>query len=269
MSAAFAPEASSGRQAVVSLLCFDAAVGPRLRRVKRFASAFQPKARPKRGQPVDAPHLEPRGDRADVLRVLSFGQPSEAAEIHRLLADSLEDVDELDRPLVLVAGELRPTFDELETLAATVAVVKQVAGTDKKVLASLALGQEALAAPIAPRPKTTIGLVRQLEQAASSLQLPPRYVPAEVERVLVEGRKYKRRTVLGDVRMRADLALAGGGEPQLVYLPDTVATSLPSLVAFPVMALCELIPREDFAEAQDDALLAVALGRVIRARPAR
>ena len=45
--------------------------------------------------------------------------------------------------------------------------------------------------------------------------------------------------------------LAEAGVPEVVYLPDTVATSLPSLVAFPGMALCELIPREDFAEAQD------------------
>jgi hypothetical protein len=253
---------------VVSLLCFDAAIAPRLRRSKRFAAVFDPKARPKRAQGVHEPHQEepPRDERGDVLRVLSFGQPADAAEIHRALADSLDDLDDLDPPLVLLAGELRPTFDEVEVLRATVAVVKQVAGGDKKVLGSLAVGQEALAAPIAPRSETTLGLVRQIEQAAASLSLPPRYVPAEVERVLVEGRKYKRRTVLGAARVRAELTPARGGEAMPLYLPETAATSLPLLVAFPVVALCEIIPREDLTEAQDEALLAVALGRMLRSR---
>jgi hypothetical protein len=259
--------ASSDRQAVVSLLCFDANVVPRLRRAKRFASALDPKARPKRAQGVDEPQkaLAP-DERGEVLRVLSFGQPADPAEIHRALTDCLEDLDDLDPPLLLVAGELRPTFDEVEVLRVTAQVAQQVAGGDKKVLGAIAVGQEALAAPIAPRPETTLGFVRQIELAAGGLSLPPRYVPAEVERVLVEGRKYKRRTVLGAPRLRADLVLTKGGEAMPLYLPDTAATSLPLLLAFPVVALCEIIPREDLAEAQDEALLASALARVLRSR---
>jgi hypothetical protein len=261
-----APQASGQRQAVVRLVCFDAAIVPRLRRAKRFAAAFEPKVRPKRPQGVHEPHQEPpRDERSDVLRVLSFGQPAEAAEIHRALAESLDELDELDPPIVLVAGELRPTFDEVEVLRATLAVVKQVAGGDKKVLASLAVGQEALAAPVAPRSETTLGIVRQIEHAASSLSLPPRYVSAEVERVLIEGRKYKRRTLLGADRVRAELT-PRSGEAMPLYLPESAATSLPLLAAFPVLALCEVIPREDLTEAHDEALLACALGRVVRAR---
>jgi hypothetical protein len=265
--AAAEPQASGERQAVVRLLCFDAAIAPRLRRAKRFAAAFEPKVRLKRAQGVREPHQEPpRDERSDVLRVLCFGQPADAAEIHRALADSLDDLDELDPPIVLVAGELRPTFDEVEVLQATVAVVKQVAGGDKKVLGSLAVGQEALAAPIAPRPETTLGLVRQIEQAASSLSLPPRYVSMEVERVLIEGRKYKRRTLLGAPRLRAELTPVRGGEAMPIYLPEAAATSLPLLAAFPAVTLCEVVPREDLTEVQDEALLAVALGRVLRSR---
>jgi hypothetical protein len=259
----FAPESSTGRRAAVSLLWFDAAVAPRLRRAKHLAGIFAPKIRNKRAQHVDSPH-EPRDERTDVLRVLSFGAPVGAPQIHRALADCLDEPDELDRPLCLVAGDLRPSFDELETLATTVAVVKHLAGSDKKVLASLAPAEEAIAAPFSLRPSTLTALVRQIEQAVGSLPLPPRYVPIEVERLLLEGRKYKRRTVLGALRVRATLEV--GGEPLLVYLPDAVASSLPSLASFPAIALAEIIPREDVGEPQDEALLAVALGRVLRAR---
>ena len=258
--------AATQRQAVVSLLSFDAAIVPRLRRAKQFTAVFDSKSRPKRAQGVDTPHQEPKDDRGDVLRALSFGQGADAAAIRRALNDSLDDLEELDPPLLLVAGELRPTFDEVEMLRATVAVVKQVAGSDKKILGALAVGQEALGASIAPRAETSLGLVRQIEQAAASLTLPPRYVSAEVERVLVEGRKYKVRTVLGAARVRADMTLTRGGETMPLYLPETAASSLPLLVAFPVAALCEVLPREDLTETQDEALLAVALGRVLRSR---
>jgi hypothetical protein len=66
--------------------------------------------------------------------------------------------------------------------------------------------------------------------------------------------------------VRADLTLPRSGETMPLYLPETAATSLPLLLSFPVVALCEIIPREDLTEPQDEALLASALGRVLRSR---
>jgi len=264
---ASAPVADGRRQAVVSLLCLDPAIVPRVRATKRLAAALTPRPRPRRAQQVDEPHeKDPPDDRRDVLRVLSCGQPSDAAEIRGALAESLEDQDDFELPLVLVAGELRPTFDEVEMLRAIVAIVQQAAGDNRKVLASLAVGQAALASPIPLRPEATLGLVKQIEVAAASLSLPAGYVPAEVERLLVEGRKYKRRTLLGAPRLRAELTLLRSGEKMPLYLPEAAAISLPLLPAFPVVALCEITPREDLTEAPDEALVAVALGRVLRSQ---
>lgn len=255
------------RQAVVNLLHFDAQVLPRLRRLKKFASIIGSKNRARRNQGIDEPAKDaPSDDRVDVLRVLSCAQPSEAADIHRALTDCLDDIDDFDPPLLLVAGELRPVFDEVDVLRTTISVTQQVAGADKKVLAAIAVGQEAVSAAIPPRPETTMGLVRQIEQAAGSLNLPTRYVPAEVERILVEGRKYKKRTLFGASRLRADLSFARSGEAMPIYLPDAASNSLPLLLSFPVVALCEVTPREDLTESQDEALVVLALGRVLRNR---
>ena len=84
--------------------------------------------------------------------------------------------------------------------------------------------------------------------------------------MLVEGRKYKRRTVFGASWVRAELTPASAGGPMPLYLPESASTSLPSLVAFPVLALCQIIPREDPTEILDEALLTSALARVIRSR---
>jgi hypothetical protein len=260
------PASTSERQAVVSLLCLDEKIVPRVRRSKRFAAALSPNARPRRAASVDAPVAgEAPDDRRDVLRLLSYGKAAEVGEIRGALGDSLDDGEDLDPPILLVAGELRPTFDETEVLRAIVAVVQPVAGADKKILASLAVAQAALGSPNVLRPETSLGIVKQIEQSAASLPLPAGFVMAEVERVLVEGRKYKRRTLLGAARVRADLTLRTG-ETMPIYVPETVSSSLPMLPSFPIVALCEVTPREDLAEAQDEALVAVALGRVLRSR---
>ena len=252
---------------MIDLLSFDPKIAPRLRALKRFAAALAPTGRGSSLQGVDAPRAEVADkDRADVLRVLSCSPPVSAADIRNALADSLDDLVDLDPPFVLAAGELRPLFDEVETLRAAVAIAKPVAGGDKKLLSTLAIAEESLASPVPPRSDTALGLARQIEQASISLSLPARYVASEVERVLLEGRKYKRRTLLGAARVRADLFVGREAAVFPIYVLDSVASSLPLLPAYPVTALCEVRPREDLAETQNEALFAVALGRVLAGR---
>jgi hypothetical protein len=253
---------------VVDLLFFEPSIIPRLRAMPRFADVWAQPSRPRLVQSADAPRAEePPRERADVLRLLSCGRPAELPEIRRALADCLEDLSDFDLPLVLVSGELRPTFDEVETLRATVAVVQPVAGPDKKIAATLALAQEALGAGTPPRPDVAVGLCKQIEQASASLSLPPRYVASHEERMLLEERRFKRRPILGAPRVRAELTIpGGGGDAMLVYLPDGPSASLPLLPAWPVIALCEIRPREDIAETHAEALLAVAFGRVLFSR---
>jgi hypothetical protein len=255
------------RLGVIDLLSFDPKIAARLRTLKRYAPIFAQPARPSALQGVDAPRADaPDRERADVLRVLSFGTPVSASEVRNALADSLDDPFDLDPPFVLVAGELRALFDEVETLRAAVAIARPVAGGDKKLLATLAIAEESLASPIPPRFDTALGLSRQIEQASTALSLPPRYVASEVERVLLEGRKYKRRTLLGAPRVRAELLIGREGASFPFYVLDSVAASLPLLPSCGVTALCEVRPREDVAETQNEALFAVALGRVLHWR---
>ncbi|MFT3767228.1 MAG: hypothetical protein QM820_17155 [Minicystis sp.] len=255
---------------VLDLLFSDPKLAPRLRGMKRFANVWTVPSAPKRAaQSVDEARNEPSGpdrDRSDVLRVLSYARPEEAAAVHRALADSLEEIVDLEPPVVLVSGELRPTFDEMETLKTTVAVAQPVAGTDKKLLAAIAVAQEAIAAPVAPRPDATLGLARAIEQASGALSLPPRYVATEVERLLLEGRKYRRRPLAGAPQVRADLVLSGSSDPMTIYLPDDLASAMPMMLAFPVVAICAVRPREDVIETQDEALFVMAIGRVLQAR---
>ena len=80
---------------------------------------------------------------------------------------------------------------------------------------------------------------------------------------MLEERHFKRRTVLGELRIRAELATPSG-ETVPAYVPAAVASKLPMLPSFPVVLLGELRPREDAQESHAEALLVLALGRVVR-----
>lgn len=255
------------RLAVVDLLTFEPKIAPRLRSMKRLTSLWA--AIPKTKSPLspDEPQrLPPDPDREIVLRVLSCAEGQVPADIRRALGESLDDLSDLDPPLVLCAGELVPKFDDLDALRVSVAVASSVAGTDKRMLSTIAVAQEALSATLPPAPETLRNLAKQIETASGTLNVPPRFLANHVERILVENRNYKRRMILGALRVRADLVFAGGDVFPL-YLLDDAAKSLPLLPSFPVTAVCEVRPREDMAEAQTEALLCMALGRVLYGRP--
>lgn len=254
------------RLAVIDVLTFEPKIAPRLRSMKRLASLWQsfPKAKSQLS-PDEPQRPQPDPDREIVLRVLSYTEGQTPADIRRTFAESLEDQADLDPPLVFCSGELHPKFDEMETLKVSISVANSVAGTDKRMLGAIAVAQEAAAATLPPAPETLRNLAKQMETASGSLNLPPRFLVNHVERILVENRHYKRRMILGAQRVRADLVFAGG-EIIPMYLLDDAAKSLPLLPSFPVMTVCEIRPREDLMEQQAEALLCVALGRVLHGR---
>lgn len=252
------------RRALVDLLAFDGALPRRLRRAKAFAEVladFSPPRVPRRpDEPESDRDREERG-RLDVLRVLSCGVPVD--DLATAVERGLDDANDLELPLFLVGGELRPTFDEVEALRAAVAVAQPLAGSDKRVGAAVAVANDALASsnPI-PR-QTAVGLLRQVESATASLSLPPRYLAEQVEHALLVNRRYRKPTILGEGRVRADL-VTSAGTTYPAYLSEAVSLRLPMLLSFPIVALVELHPREDAAETAADALLVTALARVVR-----
>ncbi len=200
-----------------------------------------------------------------VLRALSFAKSSRGTEVREALTNSLDDAYALEPSVFVVAGELRPSFDELELLRATVLVGSSIAGTDKRMLAALAVAEEALGARLTPPSETLLNLTRAIESASVSLPVAPDFVAGHATRVVLEGRKYKRRTLLGSPRLRTELVMPGG-ETFVLYLPDAVADALPLLSSFPTVIACDVRPKEDHAEADDLALFALAVGRMLAAR---
>lgn len=260
------------RRALVDLLAFDPALPRRLRRSKAFnevLSDFSPPRVPRRPDEVESDRDRDERGRLEVLRVLSCGLPVDTNDLGSAIDRSLDDPNDLELPLFLVAGELRPTFDEVEALRAALAVAQPLAGSDKRMAAAVGVATDALAAPAPPLRQTAVALYRQLETATNQLSLPPRYLAEQVEHALLTNRRYRKPTILGEPRIRADLA-SGSGAAYPAYLSESLGLRLPMLTSFSVVALVELHPREDAGETSAEALLVTAIARVVRTvRPSR
>ena len=251
------------RYALVDLLAHDPGLPARLRRAPSFAKVLAAAAdRPAWVRP-DEPHEERAAsdrERLDVLRVLSFTPPSDLPRVREILEETFDDVTQLELPLVVVAGQIKPTHDELAILRATVQAGQPLSSTNKALQAALKVLQEAIDGGVAPPGEATSALLRQAEQAAGSLWS---YLFAQVQRTVLEERHFKRRTVLGEARIRAELTTPSG-ETVPAYVPASVASKLPMLPSFQVVVLGELRPREDAQETHAEAFLVWALGRVVR-----
>jgi hypothetical protein len=260
----FFVEASEPRRhALVDLLAHDAALAARMRRTPALASLLAASAEraswPQPGDPDGGRPAEER-DRLDVLRALSFGAPCDLPRVRDLIDEAFDDPAQLELPLAIVAGTLRPTHDDLAILRATVRAGQPLSLTNKPLQAALKVLQEAVDASVAPPGEATAALLRQVETAAGPLWS---YLFAHAHRTVVEERHFKRRTVLGEPRLRADLTTPSG-ETIPAYLPAAAASRLPMLPSFPAVVIAELRPREDAQEPSAEALLVWALGRVMR-----
>ncbi|MBK8257938.1 MAG: DUF2169 domain-containing protein [Polyangiaceae bacterium] len=185
------------RHAFVDLLAYDTALLPRLRRTPGFARILAAGAeRPawvRPDEPIDERSRDDR-DRTDVLRVLSFTAPNDLPKVRELVEDAFDDATQLDLPLVVVAGQLKPSHDDLAVLKATVRAGGPLSLTNKPLQAALKVLEEAVESGIAPSGEAMAALLRQAEQAAGNMW---GYLNSQVQRVVLEERQFKRRTVLG------------------------------------------------------------------------
>ena len=128
----------------------------------------------------------------------------------RGLAEALtrgEDDPEVRCHLLFGHGEQA----EKNAKAAEVAVeiAKPLAGVNKRVLAAIAASTDALGRAAGLTADGAASHYKRLEVATSELSLPPRHLADHVDRTLLEARSFKKRTLLGAPRIRAELGLGG------------------------------------------------------------
>jgi len=251
---------------IVDLLWFDTASAPRIRAA--FPAIvdeleFEP-IDPKHDLPMDDPNAS--RDRHDVFGVLTRASSTDGRGLARSMLDSVSDTGRFTPPVVVIAGELRFPFDEAELLAAMIAAISPlVTPENKKLEEALAAAREVMKTPILQAPSNIEAVVtelreslRQTKRAAMATQL-----DAHIERVLLEQRKYQKRSVFGDEHIRASCMPVGESVAIPTYLPASLAAKLPLVLRMKARLLAEAHAQQDQYESHAHALRVLALGRIV------
>ncbi|MDI3292176.1 hypothetical protein QHF83_53195, partial [Polyangium sp. 15x6] len=251
---------------IVDLLWFDPQGVARIRAA--FPSIvdeleFEP-LDPKHDLPTDDPNAS--RDRHDTFGVLTRAVPTDGRGIQRAMLESISETGRFTPPVVMLTGELRFPFDEVEHLKAAVAAVTPLVTEDnKKLKDALEAANEVLKTPLLQAPSNVEVVTSELRDALrqSKRSVTVSQLDAHIERVLLDQRKYQKRTVFGDEQIRALCVPAGENTAVPVYLPQTLSMKLPLMLRMKARLLAEAHAQQDQYESHPNALRVLALGRVV------
>ncbi|MCA9618040.1 MAG: DUF2169 domain-containing protein [Myxococcales bacterium] len=199
--------------------------------------------------------------RRSLETILRHAESADAATVEALLHDAAARLP-FEAPLVLLEGQLTPTMDALERLRATVTTITAFAQDDEELRQLLDATRELLdlhwlesADGIAE--ELSARLVERFEGRGRGL--PPDFVTAQSERILVQERKLRRRRLWGEDWLRCGLDL-GEGSSVPTYLPAAAVERLPLAPRLSVRLIAEADMREDAYESHPFCLRALCLG---------
>jgi hypothetical protein len=251
------------RRALVERVGLEAGVGRRLRRTRELAELLLEHRRNRAA--VDALEGEPPSDgereEADVLTVCSFAAPVSLRALRDAQAAALLDCDRLEVPLGVVRGKLTPSLDPTAALQALSAIAQATSQRDKRAQPLQTTIDDAMAGLGLVTWRNFERLAGQLDALLTSLGLPPNHATETVTRRLLEQRAFRKQTLLGRERLRAEIEIDGSSH--VLYLPASAAEQLPLVSSTTVVAIVELRPREDASESATESLLGHAVARVL------
>ncbi|MDI1429559.1 DUF2169 family type VI secretion system accessory protein [Polyangium sorediatum] len=219
---------------------------------------------PKHDLPTDDPNAS--RDRHDTFGVLTRATPTDGRGIQRAMLESISETGRFTPPVVMLTGELRFPFDEVEHLQAAVAAVTPLVTEDnKKLKDALEAANEVLKTPLLQAPSNVEAVTSELRDAVrqSKRSVTVTQLDAHIERVLLDQRKYQKRIVFGDEQIRALCVPAGENTTVPVYLPQILAMKLPLMLKMKARLLAEAHAQQDQYESHPNALRVLALGRVV------
>jgi hypothetical protein len=207
-----------------------------------------------------------RADRATIAAVVARAEP--VLDIEAFVLGSVSEDGALEPRLAVVAGAVEWTFDEIETLKIWTATAAALAPGDKRVKELVDLANETMATPLGGEADVAASFVVRLREAWCKAQksLPNDYIDSHARRLLLQERKYQKKT-FGDAEwLRGALSREGSDTPVPIYIPATAARSLPLFVRIEGRILGDLVPQQDETEKSTVAVRVAALGRVVGAR---
>jgi hypothetical protein len=267
--AARAPRVIEGD--VLHLLWFNPDVAPRVRRKPEWKKILDRLEQGPFDPEVDEPALvdDPAEmeDRREVYEVVARGAPSSQDGIDHALLDAVRSDGRFAPQLLLLVGEVRFDFDELETLKATVSASTPFASNDEELKKTIEQATGFLSTPgLVASPDVSASMTSRVREAFGHANRPvaPTYLDDQTERALLERRAYQKRSVFGEPHLRSLFFFAGSSTGIPTYFPDALARKLPLFRRLRTRLIVEVHFQADQYEAHSAALKVVAVARIVR-----
>ncbi len=207
---------------------------------------------------------DPNSDRLLVSDALQRGEAARPDELPQIVQDASLSDQGFEPPLSLIEGTLEFSFDEVAQLKASISVLLPLAQDDEELKEVLNAATHLITASLTPHlgivAAEHIGRVKEA-LSRSSRMLPSDYLESHVQRMLLEQRAYKRKTLFGKTWIRAELQSATTAIP--VYIPDPLSSELPMYRRLNVRMLGEVDLREDEYELSPCLIRLCAIGRTV------
>ncbi len=268
-SAGLAPRRIEGD--VLQLLWFNPEAAARVRRKPEWKKLLDQLEQGPFDPEIDEPGLaeEPAEmeDRREVYEVLARGAPSGQDSVDKALLDAVRSDGRFAAQLLLLLGEVRFDFDEIETLKATLSAAAPFAPTDEELKKTVDGATHFLSTPgLVAAPDVASAMTTKVRDAflATSRPVPPTYLDDQTERALLERRAYQKRPVFGEPHLRSLFFFGGSSTGIPTYLPEAVSKKLPLFRRLRARMLVEAHFQADQYESHAAALKLVAIARVVR-----
>ncbi len=256
---------------VLHLLWFSPEIAPRIHRKPEWKKILDALEKGPFDPEIDQPALseDPSEleDRREVFEVLARGTSSSQDGVDRSLFDAVRADGRFAPQLLLLTGELRFDFDELEQLKANVSAATPFSENDEPLKKVLEQTTQFLGSPeLVSSPDVSAAMSRRIQDAfaASNRPVSATYLDEQTERALLERRAYQKRAVFGEPHLRSLFYFAGSDTGVPTYLPESLGKKLPLFRRLRVRLLVEAHFQADQFESHPAALRAVAIARIVR-----
>jgi len=204
--------------------------------------------------------------RRRVGKILARGEPSDGPGLALGVANAVTKNGTLEPPIMLASGDLSFPFEAWETLRVLMIAATPTALLDKKLKEILDGITETTKIPGIERSSSIAeGLATRVRDAfaQSNRQLGVSWLDAQAERMLLEGRCYQKRSVLGQTFLRCLLHAPGAEEGIPTYLPESLNKTLPLVTKMRARVVAEVHAQQDQYETYPRSLRVLALGHLI------
>lgn len=256
---------------VLQLLWWSTEVAPKIRRKpewkKILADLEQGPFDPDVDEPALADDPGEMEDRREVYEVIARGAPSSQDGLDSALLDAIRSDGRFAPQLLLLVGEVRFDFDEIEQLKANVSAATPFAPNDENLKKTLEGATGFLSTPgLVASPDVAASMTQRIREAFEGANRPvaATYLDDQTERALLERRAYQKRDVFGEPHLRSLFYFAGSSTGIPTYFPEAVAKKLPLFRRLRTRLIVEGQFQADQYESHSAALKVAAIARIVR-----